>query len=502
MKTPPGHNSDNNNTPPSWLDTHSQKSFLKKQLPPPSAALEEVEAEQDEDDRKPPAGVRSTNDSQTEQSFCSTNDTSQTTTVAYHSHGSSPHTSAVAVGTTSAAAAAVGHMATIDEDSRSCYPPTPSSSSYSYSSLAQMTGTAIFLGGTSVTSALAFIVIMLPTEALVALCIALLATILFVIQLYRCAVQAYVNAVNGRGIGDYLPSWLFSALVEESIHQRMVDPTFELEWRHLALYFFPGLSRAQLESYIDRLPYRHRHFLLRPGVGHVLGNEFMQLILGRERYPEVPANNVVLPATVVLDDEPQNHGVLPPPPPTADGNESVWSDHDAPVIARELAGARRLPFQSPRPPRHVLTTRTAPTAYAITAPVAPPSEETNDSLDYESEFSILYEAFTVGMTSMVITPVLSAGRYMTNRFTTFLTRPNVALTIIGGTMGVFGYSRGLWGRHGIRNNLTLRDRDVWTTAVLGGGMASFLLLVRSTTHRNRTRRNSRRGDNSSSMHKK
>ena len=395
-------------------------------------------AEPDEDDRKPPAANDSHDNSTEQTDFCS--NASHSTVVGGKPKGEEEE---------------VMHMSTIPESQ-------VTTQSQHQPSARQLSTRVALLGGTSAASALAFVVFILPTQALLALVLALSTAILLLHQLYHLAIQAYREAVNGRGIGDYLPSWLFSALVEESIHERMVDPSFNLEWRHLALYFFPGLSRAQIEAYVDRLPERHRHFLLRPGAGHVLGNEFMQLILGRERYPEVPSPQDHALPLLPLPTPPNRPLILRHQPEQVaeeenDDNDTVLSDHDAPVILRELAGAR--------PPSAIVARSTAR-----------PMEE---SMEYDSEFVILYEAFTMGMTSMIITPFLSAARHVRNQMRLWVTRPSVSLALIGGSVGVFGYWRGMWGRHGVRSSSTMHDRDVWYTAVLGGGMASLLLLARS-----------------------
>lgn len=140
--------------------------------------------------------------------------------------------------------------------------------------------------------------------ATVALCVAVfvyqilpslaLATLLFMFASMGMLTQAIVQTarqwyretiVTGNGLGRWLlPESLYRTLVETSLHEFMVDPTFGLENRHMLLYFLP-LTDEQLNDSIQRLAPAHRNRLLRPGMGHILlGESLMRLLLGEPRY--------------------------------------------------------------------------------------------------------------------------------------------------------------------------------------------------------------------------
>lgn len=363
------------------------------------------------------------------------------------------------------------HLATIVEEHAATGPPIA-------------TQVAV-LGGTSALSFVMFILMMIPMEALAALCLAIASLVLLGFQLYQHARRGLQDAVNGRGIGDYLPSWLFSMLVEDSIHEQMLDDSFALEWRHMALYMMPGLSRQQIDAFVDRLPRRHRDFLLRPGVGHVLGHDFMQLILGRERFPE---HAMVEPAANATAAD-----VLPPPMPnnprrldfvpnsnnataaTGDDDSIALSDYDAPSSPNENGEsvARALVLRHEAPPPFVAA-RAVP-------------EQEDEEIDYDGEYAVLVEAFFSGMNSMVLTPALDMTLQVMDSVSGLFTSPTVSMALVSGSMGVFSYWRGLWGRNGVRPQTTWRDGDIWSTAVLGTGVAGVLLYMRAN-RRSRTDR--------------
>mmetsp|Transcript_15360 Transcript_15360/g.31219 ORF Transcript_15360/g.31219 Transcript_15360/m.31219 type:complete len:470 (-) Transcript_15360:185-1594(-) len=446
---------------------------LKK--PPPS----QVENEE-EDDRKPAA--RSETDSQqetaTDQSVGSNASSSTVPTVAC--------TPMMISSPTAKGSDLQVHLSTIEEN-----PNTP---------LQQITTQAALLGSTSALSMIAFVVMVLPAEALVALIVAIIAMMLLVFQLYQFAVQAYADVINGRGIGDYLPGWMFSMLVEDSIHEQLLTgDDFVLEWRHMALYFFPGLSRHQVDAFVDRLPARHRDFLRRPGAGHVLGNDFMQLVLGRERFPEVPPQDNT---TAVVEGSstnlPSQGAVLLPPPSSAsrrlelgDDDSSAESDFETQMVSRHTrslglsSGSNDAVEQSASaaPPSASSSSNSSPPQAIVATPAAPVDD--NDESDYDGEMTILTEAFIQGMNSMVLSPMLFVASRAADQVAALVASPSVSMTIFSGSIGLFGLWRGLWGRQGLRPNIGLHDRDVWATAVLGGGVAGALLFARSTRSRKR-----------------
>ena len=259
-----------------------------------------------------------------------------------------------------------------------------------------------------------------------------------------------------------------------------------------------------MDSFVDRLPPQHRDFLRRPGAGHVLGDDFMQLILGRERFPDVPPENnttaiVEGSSTTNLPTSGGGSGLLPPPSSASrrlelgDDDSSAESDFDTHMTSRYN---RSLRFSSAPNAAVVQSASAAPSSssassssnssppQAIVATPAAPDDDDNES-NFEEEMTILTEAFIQGMTSMMLSPLLFVASRAANYVAAVVTRPTVSVTIFSGSIGLFGLWRGLWGRHGLRANIGLHDRDVWATAVLGGGVAGVLLFARSSRNRKR-----------------
>ena len=57
-----------------------------------------------------------------------------------------------------------------------------------------------------------------------------------------------------------------------------------LRWGFLAIYFVPGLTEDQLNDYIRRLAPDRYAFLNRRGMGHLLGDRFMRVLVGERRW--------------------------------------------------------------------------------------------------------------------------------------------------------------------------------------------------------------------------
>lgn len=140
------------------------------------------------------------------------------------------------------------------------------------------------LSGTSVVSAVAFIASILPSAAFLSLTIWVFSLLAVLYISYRYVRDELQDVVRTRGVGAFLPSRWYQMLTESSVHDVMTDDTFARENRHIMLYFFPGLTPDQRTNYIERLAPRHREQLLRPGVGYFLGDNFMRLLMGDDRY--------------------------------------------------------------------------------------------------------------------------------------------------------------------------------------------------------------------------
>lgn len=141
----------------------------------------------------------------------------------------------------------------------------------------------IILASGSVGTFVWLAVILLPTPALVLLTAWLVLTASALVSARQFVVAWYHQQLLRNGLRQYLPEGLYRLLTAESIHSFMTDDTFMLENRHLLLYFLP-LPPPTLERFVQRLAPRHVQRLHRPGLGHLLGESAMQIILGQERY--------------------------------------------------------------------------------------------------------------------------------------------------------------------------------------------------------------------------
>lgn len=147
--------------------------------------------------------------------------------------------------------------------------------------------------GSLVASALAFLYIFLPFYALVALTLTVIFSALTANEIYRYALTEFDHRRRYTGFGDLLPDRLFQLLTQQSLHEFLLSlrnddagPAAGSLYRFLVLYFLPGLTPEQRNSYIQRLPRRHREVLHQPGVGQLLGPTFMSMLMGQEGYHE------------------------------------------------------------------------------------------------------------------------------------------------------------------------------------------------------------------------
>jgi hypothetical protein len=112
-----------------------------------------------------------------------------------------------------------------------------------------------------------------------------LVMVMFFYKLYQMLQWEYQLIVQGRGIGDYLPSTIYEQLTRTTVHDFMSDTrnSYVNENAYLMLYMIPGLSPDQINEYVGRLSPRHQALLHRHGLGYILGNSFMRLVMGDER---------------------------------------------------------------------------------------------------------------------------------------------------------------------------------------------------------------------------
>jgi hypothetical protein len=135
-----------------------------------------------------------------------------------------------------------------------------------------------------------FLLILLPYSALLALGFFVSSICALFYVFYRILMLEWNSIVQGRGIGEYLPTSIYEQLTSTTLHEWMADPTFFNEYRHLLLYFIPGITQEQLDSYLARIHPRHVQTLNRPGLGHFFGDEFMRIVMGESRWTPSVAN--------------------------------------------------------------------------------------------------------------------------------------------------------------------------------------------------------------------
>ena len=134
------------------------------------------------------------------------------------------------------------------------------------------------------------VVVLVPPAALAASMVLLMVMAMFFYTLYQMLQWEYQRLVQGRGIGDYLPSSIYEQLTQTTVHDFMSDTrnSYVNENAYLMLYMIPGLTPEQINEYVGRLSPRHQELLHRHGLGYVLGNSFMRLIMGDERLNQPP----------------------------------------------------------------------------------------------------------------------------------------------------------------------------------------------------------------------
>jgi hypothetical protein len=322
------------------------------------------------------------------------------------------------------------------------------------------------------TSGAAFSVLLasiLPTSAVLALCALVASSMALCRTIYQYLVDTWTSTLHHRGIGAYIPASMYRTLTELSVHEWMTDDAFARQNRHFLLYLFPGLSAEQRTNLIQRLGPRHRQQLLRPGVGHFLGEGFMRVLMGDERWQAPPLVNGVhrgqlntttaarrhlqqqQPAVQVVYE--RNHG-RGGEPRRLDYNENDDDSIDIGlnVTENDLVGGgltdeqatnlgRQLSFQNNN------TVATSDTVVGADFDVTSfdnddVSLESDHSLEYHEEERLLTEAFLMSVSDGFVGPFY---RYWTNRLlpvTASLLRASVGLFMASMGMSAWSISRG------------------------------------------------------------
>jgi len=144
----------------------------------------------------------------------------------------------------------------------------------------------LHLGLASSGAASIFILSLVPFHILMGMTVVFMLWVSFLYRLFQMLQFECNEALRGRGIGNFLPASMYDSLVNRSFHDFMTDDAFIRENQHFLLYFIPGLSVDQLNTFVDQLVPRHRRALHRPGLGNFLGEGFMRLLIGDQGLAE------------------------------------------------------------------------------------------------------------------------------------------------------------------------------------------------------------------------
>lgn len=340
----------------------------------------------------------------------------------------------------------------------------------------------VLLSTTSAISLGVFLSSILPFTALVALATWFSSMVALLFALYAYSLDRFRHAVEHRGFGDYLPAWLYRTLAEQSFHEFMTDGTFVLENRHLLLYFLPGLSEEQLTAYIQRLAPHHREALMRPGLGHFLGDDFMRLVLGKERLPPPPpprrpARNQ-RPAIEVIVEEPSRRLDV------NDDDSSSHSDLGLDVSGGDLAGG--LSDNQASGLMRSLGIAGAVDTPAVVVEEEDEDEEIDDSLEemYAEEEIVINDAFWNSIYQGFWSPFY---QWWTNYTwetlgppTSRLLRYGMELSLVSVGIGFLGYRRGVYRLPRFDTRVDYPPtRTLWTSLVIGGTTTGVMLFARS-----------------------
>mmetsp|Transcript_99 Transcript_99/g.134 ORF Transcript_99/g.134 Transcript_99/m.134 type:complete len:394 (-) Transcript_99:68-1249(-) len=187
----------------------------------------------------------------------------------------------------------------------------------------------IILAATSTTSLGASIILLLPFPVLLALALSVSSFMYMVYVVILLFYNKRDQIIQVDGIGNYLPPSVYNLLTESTLHEWLQDTSFTLEFRHLILYFIPGITEQQLEAYIDNLSPTHRYNLRRHGLGHFLGEDFMRLVMGGTRYQRNLLQSQQRPTELVI------------PPPNLMEFSAIDTSNDMASIASESSYSRR-----------------------------------------------------------------------------------------------------------------------------------------------------------------
>lgn len=354
------------------------------------------------------------------------------------------------------------------------------------------------LGILSLASFGVFLIYALPATALVALAIFVSSTSSLVYVVYQNALVEWQSILRGRGVENYLPGSLYHQLAETSLHEWMMDSSFYLEYRYFILYFVPGITQEQLDSFLNRLAPRHRETLHRP-MGQLLGDDFMRILLGESRWP--PRENAI--PELMLDGTSTARQLFHAREEDQSDDESRSNDIGLDITASDLAGDIN-DRQASALGRFVGLAGNGQIVHGIgreeqgsrEAVVEAHNGPAIDNLtpqqvqqhEYNEEQVVLGEAFTAmvaNYTSMASDAVSAAAAQTVEYLSPFVIQTGFGVSFLSAGVGLFGTWVGAY--HPWRVSLTSPpfppSRSLWITGIFGGATAGIVVLIRAGVRR-------------------
>mmetsp|Transcript_5863 Transcript_5863/g.9738 ORF Transcript_5863/g.9738 Transcript_5863/m.9738 type:complete len:411 (+) Transcript_5863:111-1343(+) len=317
------------------------------------------------------------------------------------------------------------------------------------------------LAGISATSISAILLLCVPVPVLVALLAFFLSSGYMIYLCLMLLVRELRTIIQGGGIGAYLPASIYNQLTELTLHEWMQDTAFTMEYRHLILYFVPGINQEQLNTYVDALAPRHRRNLRRRGLGHFMGEGFMRLLMGDSQYSAAHAmGNQVRPTELLL---PSSSSTV-----EADVGSELGSTTPEVLFSDSPDRSRAAPiFDEDR-----MVSRTIITVEADT------QEQEREQEHLQQEESVLADAMSTMVNTYVnvsLGTVTATYATLVEMVTPYIVRTGFGATAISVGFGLFGMSfpRRTTSRH-FPNSQTL-----WTAGFIGGFSAGGMFLFRS-----------------------
>jgi hypothetical protein len=292
----------------------------------------------------------------------------------------------------------------------------------------------------------------------------------------------YFNAeferiLQERGLGDYLSQSIYNLLTERTLHEWMNDSSFTSEYRHLMLYLIPGISREQLETYVERLPTRQRNNLRRHGLGHLFGEAFMRVIMGNERY-QIHVESQARPSEFLL---PAINSPLAISHMLFDDSDDERSDLGLQVTADDMVDDTVMASRAIHiVPQYDLHSREEPSARIVQ--VTTPAQDIQR--EQEEESTVLADAFATMSLSLInqsLFTLTSTSASIIEYISPIVIGSGLTVTSISVGIGLFGVWLGIYQpRRDVPSSPPFpSSRTLMGSTVIGGASAAFMYFVRS-----------------------